>query len=63
MVKDISIHFTEPSSVLCDNTSAINISNNLVLHYCTKHIAIRYHLLKDKVKEGEVKLDYVPTTE
>jgi len=48
---------------MCDNSSAINISNNLVMHSRTKHIAIQYHFLKEKVAEGEVKLEFVPTTE
>ena len=33
------------------------------MHCRMKHIAIRYHFLKDKVAEGEVKLEYVPTIE
>ncbi len=33
-------------TILCDNTSAINISKNPVLHSTTKHIELRYHLRK-----------------
>lgn len=47
---------------MCDNTSAINISKNLVMHSRTKHITIQYHFLKEKVVEGEVKLEFVPTS-
>lgn len=32
--------------IYCDNTSAINISKNLVMHSKTKHIAIKYHFLR-----------------
>ncbi len=38
--QDIQITCTPPISILCDNTSAINISNNLVTHSKTKHIPI-----------------------
>lgn len=62
-LQDLGIHITEPILISCDNTSAINISKNPVMHSRTKHISIRYHYLKEKVMEGEVKLDYVPTTE
>jgi len=48
---------------MCDNTSAINISKNPVMHSRTKHIVIRYHFLKEKVAEGAVKLEFMPMKE
>ncbi|XP_057248977.1 secreted RxLR effector protein 161-like [Beta vulgaris subsp. vulgaris] len=38
--------------IMCDNTSAINISKNPVQHSRTKHIEIRYHFLRDHVEKG-----------
>ena len=49
--------------ILCDNTSVINISKNLVMHSKTKYIAIKYHFLRELVQEKEVKLEYVNTKE
>ncbi|GJX04904.1 hypothetical protein Tco_0190820 [Tanacetum coccineum] len=43
-------------SINYDNTSAIAISNNLVLHSRTKYIDIRYHILK-----GDIELHFIPT--
>jgi len=63
MMKDLGIQITVPISVRFDNTSAINISKNMIMHSRTKHIAIRYHFLKEKVAKGEVKLEFVPTSE
>ncbi|GJW06727.1 retrovirus-related pol polyprotein from transposon TNT 1-94 [Tanacetum coccineum] len=48
-------------SIFCDNTSAIAISNNPVLHSRTKHIDIRYHFIKDHILKGEIELHFVPT--
>jgi hypothetical protein len=45
----------------CDNTSAINISKNLVQHSQTKHIDIRHHFIRDLVKSREVAVMFVPT--
>jgi hypothetical protein len=28
-----------------------------------KHIEIKYYFIRDKVQEGEVKLEYIPTNE
>ena len=47
----------------CDNTSAINISKNPVMHTKTKHIAIKYHYLRELVQDKEVKMEYVNTKE
>ncbi|GJU69356.1 hypothetical protein Tco_1255615 [Tanacetum coccineum] len=45
------IHF-KMVSIFCDNTSAIAISNNPVLHSRTKHIDIRYHFIRDHIIKG-----------
>ncbi|GJY89986.1 retrovirus-related pol polyprotein from transposon TNT 1-94 [Tanacetum coccineum] len=47
--------------IFCENTSAISISNNPVLHSRTKHIDIRYHFIKDHILKGDIELHYVPT--
>ncbi|GJW21837.1 retrovirus-related pol polyprotein from transposon TNT 1-94 [Tanacetum coccineum] len=44
----------EKVSIFCDNTSAIAISNNPVLHSRTKHIDIKYHILK-----GDIELHFI----
>ena len=53
----------EPMTLYCDNTSAINISKNHMMHTKTKHIAIKYHYLRELVQDKEVKMEYVNTKE
>eukprot|EP00253_Pinus_taeda_P005359 PITA_05359 len=62
-LQDFQITCTPPISILCDNTSAINISKNSVMHSKTKHIQIKYHFLREQVLEQKVKLEYVPSKE
>ena len=45
----------------CDNTSAINLSKNPILHSRTKHIEIRHHFLRDHVQKGDCVLEFVET--
>ncbi|GJT17736.1 retrovirus-related pol polyprotein from transposon TNT 1-94 [Tanacetum coccineum] len=45
----------------CDNKSAIAPSCNNVQHSRAKHIDVRYHFIKEQVKNGIVKLYYVRT--
>ena len=47
--------------VLCDNTSAINISKNPVQHSRTKHIEIRHHFLRDNVEKGLITMEFCRT--
>lgn len=46
----------------CDNTSAINLTKNPILHSKTKHIEIRHHFIRDYVSKGESKIEYIDTT-
>nr|GEX89799.1 retrovirus-related Pol polyprotein from transposon TNT 1-94 [Tanacetum cinerariifolium] len=45
----------------CDSKAAIAISCNPVQHSRTKHIDVRYHFIKEKLKNGIVKLFFVGT--
>ena len=53
----------EPVILWCDNKSAINISKNPMMYIKTKHIAIKYHYLRELVQDKEVKMEYVNTQE
>ena len=62
-LKEIQITCTPPISILCDNASAINISESSVMHSKTNNIPIKYHFLREQVLEKNVKLEYVPSKE
>ena len=62
-LQDMKVNINEPISIKCDNTSAISISKNHVLHSKTKHIPIKYHFLREQVAQKIVKLDYVSMKE
>ena len=47
--------------VFCDNSSAINLSKNLVLHSKSKHIEICYHFNRDLVEDKVVCLEFIHT--
>jgi len=62
-LQDLQITCTPLVSIFCDNTSAISISKNPVMHSKTKHIPIKYHFFWQQVLEQKVKLEYVPSME
>ena len=47
--------------IMCDNTSVISIVANLVNHYRTKLIYVRYHFIREHVVNGTIELHFVPT--
>ena len=60
MLKDYGIE-QGTMSIHYDNSIALNISKNHVIHSCTKHIEICHHFIKDIVEEKVVSLEFVPT--
>ena len=48
-------------TIYCDNTSAINISKNLVQHSWTKHIKIRHQFIRELVEDGTLTLEFIHT--
>jgi len=51
----------ECTTILCNNSSSIKLSKNPVLHGRSKHIDIRFHFLREMVKENVVNLSYCKT--
>lgn len=47
--------------IRCDNTSAISISKNPILHSRTKHIDIRHHFIRDHIEKGNIELEFIST--
>jgi hypothetical protein len=60
---DIQVEYDEPIPIYCDNTSAISISKNPVMHSKMKHIPIKYHFLWEQVAEKNIRVEYVGTKE
>jgi hypothetical protein len=60
---DLKVTYIDPIPIHCDNTSAISVSKNPVVHSKTKHTPIKYHFLKEQVTNKVVQLNYIPSTE
>ena len=59
-LSDFGLNF-ENIPIKCDNTSAINLSKNPIMHSRTKHIEIRHHFIRDHVQKGDISLEFVQT--
>ncbi|KAK4386396.1 Retrovirus-related Pol polyprotein from transposon RE2 [Sesamum angolense] len=63
ILEDIGEKQDEPTTIYCDNKSAIAITKNPVQHSRTKHIDIKYHSLREATTRGEIELKYCSTEE
>ncbi|KAL0340068.1 UNVERIFIED_CONTAM: Retrovirus-related Pol polyprotein from transposon RE1 [Sesamum radiatum] len=63
ILEDIGEKQEEPTTIYCDNKSAIAITKNPVQHSRTKHIDIKYHSLREATTRGEIELKYCSTEE
>lgn len=54
LFEELSYEQQGPTSIYCDNISAIKLSRNLAFHVRSKHIDVRYHFLRDLCKEGVI---------
>nr|GEY65496.1 copia protein [Tanacetum cinerariifolium] len=57
---DYGFHFNK-IPIYCNSKSTIAISCNPVQYSRTKHIAVRYHFIKEHVEKGTIKLYFVKT--
>jgi hypothetical protein len=48
-------------SLICDNESAIRLTDNPVEHSRTKHIDIRHYFLRDYQQQGEIEVYHIST--
>ena len=54
-----------PLNIYNDNQSAISLAHAELgqFHARTKHIDIRYHFIREKIKDGMIEVTYCPTNE
>ena len=59
-LSDFEIKFKQVP-LLCDNESAMKLTNNLVQHSRTKHIDVRHHFIRDHEQKGNICIESVGT--
>ena len=47
---------------MCDSKSAISIAHNPIQHDRIKHVEIDRHFIKEKLNNGLIAIEYIPST-
>jgi hypothetical protein len=59
-MRDFGVRF-ERVPLMCDNTSAISVAKNPVLHKKMRHVESRHHFLRDHVEKRDIEMRYIDT--
>ena len=53
----------DPVKINADSTEAIKTAENPIESEQTKHFDIHYHFVRQKISDGRIQLNYIPTNE
>lgn len=53
----------KPTTILCDNQSAISLANNNAYHSRTRHIDIKHHFVRKKIEKKQIDVQPIGTKE
>jgi len=60
---EIGLDQTLPTTLYCDNASAIALALSTKGHQRAKHIDIRHHYIRERVSDGQITLQHVPSAD
>ena len=61
LLLELDVQITKPTVMHVDNTAAIALTQNSVLHARTKHVAIHMHFVRQEILKGRISIVYTPT--
>ena len=61
LLGDFGIQQKRPIAIGEDNQSCIRLCQNPVVHKRSKHIETKFHVIRDKTKDGTISIHYFPT--
>lgn len=63
LINELDKNIAKTISIKCDSQSAIDLAETDAYRSNTKHIDVRYHFIREKIKQNIVKINHVRTEE
>lgn len=63
LLKELGLPQKTPTILHCDNQGAIALARDNQYHARTKHIAVRFHFIRQAIEEQSLTLTYCPTAD
>ena len=63
LLEELGLYKQNKLPLYTDNNGALLLANNPIFHERTKHIAVKYHYIRDLINKGILDLIYIPTKE
>lgn len=63
LLEDFGVPQSKPTVIYEDNKSCIEMVNGRSNHQASKHINPKFHFTRDKLKDGVIKVEHMPTGE
>lgn len=61
LLEELNVEIKKPVKVFCDSKTTIQLAVNPVYHERTKHIEINCHFIRERLEQGLIENNYVPT--
>ncbi|XP_020671762.1 uncharacterized protein LOC110091851 [Dendrobium catenatum] len=62
LIVDFDLAQSTPTTIHCDNTSAIALAKNPIFHARTKHIEIDYQFIRQHLNSSKISITHIPST-
>ena len=63
IIAELGENISGPTRIWQDNQGTMKIANDFISNRRTKHIEIKFHYTREKITNGEIDVDYLPTSE
>jgi hypothetical protein len=61
LLEELKFEQKEATTLFCDSQGAISLAKNPGLHSRAKHIELKYHVIRNRIERGKVKVEFVPS--
>ena len=61
LLEELGYYKQNKFPIYTDNNSALLLAKNPIFHERTKHIAVKYHYIRDLIIKGIINLNYIPS--